>query len=89
MESRPSMKAYDTPALPQALAQFLLSFILFRLFDLILSSRYIPLGFKRTYIVPIPKPKDTHAEPMTCNDFRGIPITLFSVFLCVLPVFGE
>jgi len=53
----------------------ILSVILSRLFNLILSSRYIPLGFKRSYIVPIPKPKDTRTKAMACNDFRGIAIS--------------
>jgi len=39
-----------------------LSVILSRLFNLILSSRYTPLGFKRSYIVPMPKPKDTRTK---------------------------
>ena len=53
----------------------ILSVILSRLFNLILFSRYIPLGFKRSYIVPIPKPKDTRIKAMTCNDYRGIAIS--------------
>jgi len=53
----------------------ILSVILSRLFDLILSNRYIPLGFKRSYIVRIPKPKDTRTKAMTCYDFRGIAIS--------------
>ena len=53
----------------------ILPVILSRLFDLILLSRYIPLGFKRSYIVPIPKPRDVRTKAMTCNDYRGIAIS--------------
>jgi len=53
----------------------ILSVILSRLFNLILSTRYISLGFKSSYIVPIPKPKDTRTKAMTCNNFRGIAIS--------------
>ena len=49
--------------------------ILSRLFDLILCSRYIPFGFKQSYIVPIPKVQDVRTKAMTCNDFRGIAIS--------------
>ena len=43
----------------------ILPVILSRLFDLILRSRYIPLGFKWSYIVPIPKPRDVRTKAMT------------------------
>ena len=46
-----------------------------KLFQLIISSRYIPSGFKYSYIVPIPKPKDCHNKVMKCDDFRGIAIS--------------
>ena len=49
--------------------------IISRLFQLILHSQYIPSGFKRSYIVPIPKPRDTRTKAMMCDDFRGIAIT--------------
>ena len=64
--------------------------ILSRLFNLILSSRYIPLGFKRSYIVPIPIPKDTRSKAVIYNDFRGIAISpaLSKVFeYCFLECF--
>jgi len=44
--------------------------ILSRLFNLILSSHYIPLGIKRSYVVSTRKPKDVRTKAMTCNDFR-------------------
>ena len=46
-----------------------------KLFQLIISSRYIPSGFKYSYIVPIPKLKDCHNKVMKCDDFRGIAIS--------------
>jgi len=52
-----------------------LRMILSRLFQIILRTRHIPSGFNRSYIVPIPKPKDVHSKAMTCNDFRGIAIS--------------
>lgn len=42
---------------------------------MIFASEYIPAGFKRNYIVPIPKPKDCHSKALTCDDFRGIAIS--------------
>jgi len=49
--------------------------IISRLFQLFLHSQYIPSSFKRSYIVPIPKPKDTRTKAMMCDDYRGIAIT--------------
>ena len=53
----------------------ILPVLLSKLFQLIISSRYIPSGFKYSYIVPIPKPKDCHNKVMKCDDFRGIAIS--------------
>ena len=53
----------------------IVSSILSRLFTMICHSRYIPAGFKVSYIVPIPKLKDARAKALTCNDFRGIAIS--------------
>ena len=61
-----------------------------KLFRLILNIQFIPTGFKRSYIVPIPKPKDTRTKAMTYDDFRGIAITpiLCKVFeYCLLEKF--
>ena len=52
----------------------IVSVILSRLF-MIIHSRYIPAGFKMSYIVPIPKLKDARSKALTCNDFRGIAIS--------------
>jgi len=46
-----------------------------RFFQLILCTQFIPNGFKRSYIVPTPKPEDTRTEAITFDDFRGISIT--------------
>ena len=43
----------------------LLPVIISKLFRLILNVKFIPTGFKRSYIVPIPKPKDTRTKAMT------------------------
>jgi len=48
--------------------------LLSKLFRLILLSLYIPTGFKRSYIVPIPKIKDCRTKSMSCGDFQGIAI---------------
>ena len=52
-----------------------LSVILAKLFQLVLTSRHIPDGFKHSYIVPIPKVKDCRTKAMLCDDFRGIAIS--------------
>jgi len=56
---------FSHPVLPLILSHF---------FNVILRSRHVPIGFKRNYIVPIPKPKDTRSEAMSCNDFRAIAL---------------
>ena len=38
-------------------------------------TRYVPRGFKCSYIVPIPKIKDFRSRALTCEDFRGIAIS--------------
>ena len=35
----------------------------------------VPIGFHKSYIVPIPKIKDTRTKALTCDDFRGIAIS--------------
>ena len=52
-----------------------LPFILSKFFKLIFFCRYVPLGIKKSYIVPIPKPKDCRSKAMTYDDFRGITIS--------------
>ena len=57
-----------------------------------LSTRYVPHGFKFSYIVPIPKPKDYYSKPLKCDDFRGIAISpiLSKVFeYCLLDKFNH
>ena len=51
------------------------SVVLCKLFKLIMQRRYVPVGFRHSYIVPIPKIKDTRVKSMSCNDFRGIAIS--------------
>ena len=51
-----------------------LPIILSKLFTLILQTSLIPSGFKRSYIVPIPKVKNFRSKALTCDDFRGIAI---------------
>ena len=43
------------------------SVLLSKLFRLILLYRCTPSGFKRSYIVPIPKIKDCRTKAMTCD----------------------
>ena len=52
-----------------------LSVILYKLFNLIITLKYIPRGFKLSYLVPIPKPKDHYCKALSCDDFRGIAIS--------------
>ena len=67
-----------------------LQVIISKLFRLILNTKSIPTGFKRSYIVPIPKLKDTRTKAVTYDDFRGIAITpiLCKIFeYCLLDKF--
>ena len=78
-------KAPDTDGLTVEHLQFshpVLSVLLSKLFMLIILSCCVPKGFKRSYIVPIPKVKDCRTKVMSCSDFRGIAIspTLSKVF---------
>ena len=66
--------------------------ILFKLFRVIMLRSIIPIGFTRSYIVPIPKPKDLYSKPLTCDDFRGIAMSsvLAKVFEhCILDRFAS
>ena len=40
-----------------------------------LLCSYVPSGFRYSYIVPIPKPKECYSKALTCDDFRGIAIS--------------
>ena len=53
----------------------ILPVILSKLFQLILLTHYVPTGFKYSYLVPIPKPKDYRSKALSCDDFRGIAIS--------------
>ena len=69
-----------------------LKILLTKLFQLIILSGCVPNGFKHSYIVPIPKVKDTRTKALTCNDFRGIAISpiISKVFeYCVIDRFKE
>jgi len=44
----------------------ILPVIMSRFSQLILCTQFIPNGFKRSYIVSIPKPKDTRTKAITC-----------------------
>jgi len=49
--------------------------ILSKLFQLIMLCGLVPSGFKESYLVPVPKVKDTRTKALTCDDFRGIAIS--------------
>ena len=53
----------------------ILSLILTKLLHLIVLCRYIPNGFKHSYIIPIPKLRDSRIKVVTCDDFRGTAIS--------------
>jgi len=48
--------------------------LLYKFFLLKTLCRCVPNGFKRSYIVPIPKVQDCRTKAMSCGDFRGIAI---------------
>jgi len=52
-----------------------LSVLLSKMFKLVVLSRCVPKGFKRSYIVPISKVRDCRTRAMSCSDFRGIAIS--------------
>ena len=57
-----------------------------------MQHSYIPVGFRHSYIVPVPKIKDCLTKPMTCDDFRGIAISplISKVFeYCILDRFED
>ena len=69
-----------------------LSVVLARLFRFILLSGYMPRGFKISYIVPIPKPKEFLSKSLSYDDIRGIAIspTISKGFeCCFLDRFGS
>jgi len=49
--------------------------VLCKLFKLIMKCKYVPVGFRRSCIVPIPKIKDCRVKSMSCDDFRGTAIS--------------
>jgi len=49
--------------------------VLSRLFRLILLCSHVPNGFKLSYIVPVPKPKEFMSKSLSYDDFRGIAIS--------------
>ena len=71
-------KASDIDGLSAEHLQYchpILSVILAKLFNLMMSCTFVPDGFRYSYIVPIPKPKDCYSKYLTCDNFRGIAIS--------------
>ena len=68
-------------------------YVLFcKLFKLIMACKYVPVGFRHSYIVPVPKIKDLRSKSLTYNDFRGIAISsiISKVFeYCILDRFNS
>ena len=52
-----------------------LSVVLAKLFQLMMICSYVPDGFRYSYIVPLPKPKERFSKSLLCDDFRGIAIS--------------
>ena len=48
--------------------------ILYKLFNIMVTSGCIPVSFGCSYTIPLIK-SDTHGKALTCNDFRGISIS--------------
>jgi len=74
-------KALDVDGLSAEHLQFchpILSVILSKLFNLMMSCSFVSDGFRYSYIVPIPKPKDHCSKYLTCDDLRleGSPLVL-------------
>jgi exonuclease III len=66
--------------------------ILCKLFNMLLHCGKVPLSFRTSYIVPIPKVTGTGGKPLECDDFRGISInaTFSKLFeKCLLVTFDE
>ena len=66
--------------------------LLSKLFHLIILCKYVPSGFVRSYLVPIPKFNGVHSKALTCEDFRGIAISpvVSKVFeYCFIEKFGD
>jgi len=71
-------KAMDVDGLTAEHLQFchpVVSLILEKLFNLMILCSYVPDGFRYSYIVPIPKPKECYSKSLTCDDFRAIAIS--------------
>ena len=69
-----------------------LSVILAKLFQIIMRCSYVPVAFRYSYTVPIPKPKEFVSKALTCDDFRGIAISpvISKIFEhCILKRFGS
>ena len=49
-------------------------------------SKYVPAGFKCSYMVPLPMIKDCNTRPISYDDLRGIAISpiLSNVFMAAL-----
>jgi len=52
-----------------------LSVVLAKLFQLMMICSYVPYGFRYSYIVPLPTPKECFSKFLKCDDFRGIAIS--------------
>jgi len=66
--------------------------VLAKLFQLMMLCCYIPDGFRYSFIVPIPKPKECFSKSLVCNDFRGIAISpiISKVFeYCILEKYNN
>ena len=58
-----------------------------KLLRLIVLCKYASFGFRNSYIVPVPKIKDSRSKKITCEDFGGIAISsvIYKVFeYCIL-----
>ena len=44
-------------------------------FYLMINSSFVPDGFRYSYIVPVPKPKEHYSKSLTCDDLRAVAIS--------------
>jgi len=66
--------------------------LLAKLFQLMMAYGYVPNGFRYSYVVPLPKPKECFSKSLKCDDFRGIAISpiISKLFeYCVLDRFKD
>jgi len=73
-----------TVYLPNIYTIVIRPYVLFcqKMFQLMLICSYVPVGFRFSYIVPIPKSNQCGHKALTCDDFRDIAISPIITLIC-------